>query len=132
MAQISLSAYLFTRLKQCGVHHVHGIPGEFTLKALDHLAPAGLKWIGGCNELNAGYAADGYARIQGLGALFTTYGVGVLSAINAVAGSYAEHVPVVHVVGTPAMHLQEAHGCIHHNLGDGRLRVCTSRSRLVR
>lgn len=73
----------------------HGVPGDFTLKALDHLKASKLRWIGGCNELNAGYAADGYARIKGASALFTTYGVGELSAINAIAGSYAEHVPVV-------------------------------------
>jgi alpha-keto-acid decarboxylase len=56
---------------------------------------------GRANELNAGYAADGYARMRGIGALCTTFGVGELSAINAVAGSFAEHVPVVHVVGSP-------------------------------
>jgi pyruvate decarboxylase len=70
--------------------------------------------------LNAGYAADGSARITGLGTLFTTYGVGELSAINAIAGSYAEHVPVVHVVGSPARQLQESGAILHHSLGDGR------------
>lgn len=55
----------------------------------------GLKWVGNCNELNAGYAADGYARVNGIGAIFTVIGVGELSAINACAGSYAENIPVV-------------------------------------
>ncbi|RDW60695.1 hypothetical protein BP6252_12078 [Coleophoma cylindrospora] len=123
MSHLSLARYLFTRIKQCGVNHVHGVPGDFSLKALDHIPPSGMKWVGGCNELNAGYAADGYARIRGLAALCTTYGVGELSAINAIAGAYAEHVPVIHVVGTPARHLQESRACIHHSLGDGRLRV---------
>lgn len=72
-----------------------GVPGDYTLRALDSLEPSGLRWIGNCNELNAGYAADGYGRIRGLAALFTTYGVGELSALNAVAGSYAEYSPVV-------------------------------------
>lgn len=117
---IPLAKYVFTRLKQQGVRDVYGVPGDFTLKAIDHLKHSGLRWIANCNELNAGYAADGSARIKGLSALFTTYGVGELSAINAVAGSYAEHVPVVHLVASPARHLQESGAIVHHTLGDGR------------
>jgi pyruvate decarboxylase len=60
--RISIAGYLFTHLRQLGVGDVHGVPGNYTLGALDHVAPAGLKWIGNCNELNASYAADGYAR----------------------------------------------------------------------
>jgi pyruvate decarboxylase len=117
---ISLARYLFTRLKQQGIREVYGVPGDYTLKAIDHLKQSGLQWISNCNELNTGYAADGSARITGLSALFTTYGVGELSAINAIAGSYAEHVPVVHVVGSPARQLQESGAVLHHSLGDGR------------
>lgn len=62
------------------------------------LQPRALGWVGTTNELNAGYAADGYARLRGMAALCTTFGVGELSAINAVAGSYAEHVPVVTMI----------------------------------
>ena len=127
----SLARYLFTRLRQLGVGAVHGVPGDYTLRALDHIAPAGLKWIANCNELNAGYAADGYARVKGLAALFTTYGVGELSAINAVAGSYAEFAPVVHVVGTPARKHQSSTAVVHHSLGDGRLRVFAEMARHV-
>ena len=110
---IPLAKYLFTRLHQCGIRSVHGVPGDFTLKALDHLKASKLQWIGNCNELNAGYAADGYARMRGASALFTTYGVGELSAINAVAGSYAEYVPVIHIVGTPQRHLQNSGAIVH-------------------
>lgn len=61
-----------------------------------------LKWLGCCNELNAAYAADGYARIKGVpGVLVTTYAVGELSAMNGVAGAYAEHAGMIHVVGMP-------------------------------
>src|ERR1700712_116647 len=102
---IPLARYLWARLKQHRVNHVHGLPGDYNLKSLDELERAGLKWIGSCNELNAAYAADGYARVRGMSALFTTYGVGELSAINGVAGSFAEHVPVVHVVASPARRL---------------------------
>ena len=115
----SVARYLFDRLYQQGVRHLFGVPGDFTLRALDHAENAGLKWIGNCNELNAGYAADGYARIKGLGALITTFGVGELSAINAVAGSFSEHVPVVHIVGTPARHLygnKQQRTRVHHTL----------------
>jgi pyruvate decarboxylase len=131
MKTISLAAYLFTRLRQHGVGHIHGVPGDYFLKALDYLGPTRLKWIGSCNELNAGYAADGYARIRGLSALFTTYGVGELSAINAIAGSYAEHVPVVHIVGTPARHLQTSRAMCHHYLGDGSPRVFAEMSKKI-
>jgi len=71
---ISVASYIFKRLQQNGVNHVFGVPGDYMLKALDHVKATGVKWTGTCNELNAGYAADGYARINGLGALFTTYG----------------------------------------------------------
>ncbi|CAF3733658.1 unnamed protein product [Rotaria socialis] len=60
----------------------------------------GIQWGNNCNELNASYAADGYARMRGIGVLVTTFGVGELSAINGIAGSYAEMVSVVHIVGT--------------------------------
>ncbi|KAF2866638.1 thiamine diphosphate-binding protein [Massariosphaeria phaeospora] len=120
---VNLAQYLFARLHQLGVRSVHGVPGDYTLRALDALKPAGLRWIGNCNELNAGYAADGYARVKGISALCTTYGVGELSAINAVAGSFAEYSPVVHVVGCAARKAYKSKAVIHHSLGDGNLRV---------
>lgn len=62
-----------------------------------------LRWLGTCNELNAAYAADGYTRIKGVpAALITTYAVGELSAMNGVAGAYAEHAGMIHIVGMPA------------------------------
>ena len=62
-----------------------------------------LTWLGTCNELNAAYAADGYARIKGTPAcLVTTYAVGELSAMNGVAGAYAEHAGMIHIVGMTA------------------------------
>jgi pyruvate decarboxylase len=89
-AHIDLADYLFRRIRQIGVKAVHGVPGDYNLTALDYVEPAGLDWIGNANELNAGYAADGYARIRGAAALVTAFGVGELSAINAVAGAYSE------------------------------------------
>jgi len=118
--ECTVGDYLAQRLVEAGVDRVFGVPGDYTLALLDYLvAQPGLEWTGCANELNAGYAADGYARMRGIGALCTTFGVGELSAINAVAGSYAEHVPVVHIVGSPASGAQAAARIVHHSLGDG-------------
>ncbi|EXJ55939.1 pyruvate decarboxylase [Cladophialophora yegresii CBS 114405] len=116
---LKLAEYLLTRLHQLGVRSIHGVPGDFNLKLLDHVEPAGIHWVGNANELNAGYAADGYSRIKGIGALVTTFGVGELSAINAIAGAYAERAPVVHIVGTPPRSTQDARLRVHHTFGDG-------------
>jgi TPP-dependent 2-oxoacid decarboxylase len=116
----TVADYLADRLAESGADHVFGVPGDYTLALLDHIvAHPTLTWTGCTNELNAGYAADGYARLRGIGALITTFGVGELSAINALAGSFAEHVPVVHIVGSPATGTQAAHRVVHHSLGDG-------------
>ncbi|KEF57728.1 uncharacterized protein A1O9_05647 [Exophiala aquamarina CBS 119918] len=120
---IDLAKYLFARLYQLGVGSVHGVPGDFNLTILDYIEPSGLNWVGNANELNAGYAADGYARIKGISAVITTFGVGELSAINAIGGAYAEMSPVVHIVGTPSTAIQDASTCIHHSLGNGDLRI---------
>lgn len=116
----TVADYLLDRLAELGVTDVFGVPGDYQLEFLDHvLAHPTLHWVGGTNELNAGYAADGYGRLRGMAALVTTFGVGELSAANAVAGSFAEHVPVVHIVGAPAKDSQGARRIVHHTLGDG-------------
>ena len=89
---------------------------------------AGLSWVGNCNELNAGYAADGYARVKGISAIITTFGVGELSAINAIAGSFSEFVPVVHIVGTPSTLSQRDGMLLHHTLGNGNFDVFANMS----
>lgn len=112
--------HLADRLAEMGVEHVFGVPGDYNLAMLDHVVShERLIWVGCANELDAGYAADGYGRLRGIAALATAFGVGELSAINAVAGSFAEHVPVVHVVGAPSTDHQAAHRVVHHSLGDG-------------
>lgn len=116
----TVADYLLDRLAGEGVAHVFGVPGDFTLAFLDHVtARDDLEWVGCANELGAGYAADGYARLRGLAALSTTFGVGELSAIAAVAGSRAEHVPVLHIAGAPTTATQAAARATHHTLGDG-------------
>src|SRR5699024_11212921 len=71
------------------------------------------------NELNASYAADGYARVKGIGALVTTFGVGELSTMNGIAGSYAERVPVVAITGAPTTQVERNKKYVHHSLGEG-------------
>ncbi len=102
--QITLSEYLFYRLRQLGVKSIFGLPGDFNLALLDYIDNVeGLRWVGNANELNAGYATDGYSRVKGMGCIVTTFGVGELSATNAHAGSYSEHVGLLHVVGVPTI-----------------------------
>lgn len=113
---VNIAEYLFTRLAQLGCTACHGLPGDFSLRLLDFVESSGVQWVGNCNELNAGYAADAYARLNGLGALCTTFGVGELSAVNAIAGSYAERVPVVHIVGTPGRPSQQNGMLLHHTV----------------
>lgn len=119
---IKIADYLFERLRQLGVQSLFGVPGDYNLTLLDHVEPAGIRWVGNCNELNAAYTADGYARINGLGALVTTFGVGELSAINGIAGAYAEKVPIIHIVGTPSRTIQESRALMHHTFADGEYR----------
>jgi alpha-keto-acid decarboxylase len=112
--------YLLDRLAELGVSEIFGVPGDYNLEFLDHIvAHRVIRWVGNANELNAGYAADGYGRLRGMSAVVTTFGVGELSAANAIAGSYAEHVPVVHIVGGPSKDAQGTRRALHHSLGDG-------------
>jgi indolepyruvate decarboxylase len=112
--------HVLSRLRDVGIHDVFGVPGDLSFPLNDALCPEnGQRWIGCSNELNAAYAADGYARVKGAAAVCTTYGVGELSALNAIAGSYAEHLPVFHLVGMPPMAAQRARSVMHHTLGNG-------------
>ncbi|EIO3943520.1 alpha-keto acid decarboxylase family protein [Salmonella enterica] len=119
----TVADYLLDRLAGCGIGHLFGVPGDYNLQFLDYVIDhPTLRWVGCANELNAAYAADGYARMSGAGALLTTFGVGELSAINGIAGSYAEYVPVLHIVGAPCSAAQQRGELMHHTLGDGDFR----------
>ena len=125
---VDVATYLFTRLKQLGVESIHGVPGDYNLVALDYIPSCGLNWVGNCNELNAGYAADGYARVKGISAVVTTFGVGELSILNAIAGAYSEYVPIVHITGTPSTVSQRNGMILHHTLGNGDFNVFANMS----
>ncbi|WP_432652452.1 indolepyruvate decarboxylase [Pectobacterium sp. PL152] len=112
--------YLLDRLTQIGIQHLFGVPGDYNLHFLDHvIRHPDITWVGCANELNAAYAADGYARCRPAAALLTTFGVGELSAINGIAGSYAECLPVIHIAAAPSLTSQRNGELLHHTLGDG-------------
>ncbi|GAB4065310.1 alpha-keto acid decarboxylase family protein [Ancylobacter sonchi] len=117
---LTVIQHVLTRLQEIGIADVFGVPGDFAFPVNDAICrQSGMRWVGCANELNAAYAADGYARIKGVAALSTTYGVGELSALAGVAGAYAEHLPIFHLVGTPRMAVQRARAIVHHTLGTG-------------
>jgi indolepyruvate decarboxylase len=117
---VSVADYIVDRLAAEGIEHCFGVAGDYVFPICDAVdSSAKVKWIGCANELNASYAADGYARIRGEAMLATTYGVGELSAINGVMGAKAERSLVFHVVGMPSYQNQRVHKIAHHTLGDG-------------
>ena len=121
MSQPTVAEYTLTRLSQLGIDRVFGVPGDYAFSVNDAVEVVdGLDWVACANELNAAYAADGYARIRGAAILSTTYGVGELSALNGVMGSKAHRLPVFHIVGMPSERIQHLKLITHHNLGDTR------------
>ena len=117
-ADVSVAEYLLIRLKQMGIDHIFGVPGDFVLGFLNEVLESEVRYVGTCNELNAAYAADGYARLKGAGAFVTTYAVGELSALNGLAGAFAERVPVVAITGAPSTAYFKSRALLHHTLGD--------------
>lgn len=112
--------HVLGRLKDIGIDDIFGVAGDYAFPIQDAIVGyPGINWLGCCNELNAGYAADGYARVRGVGALSTTYGPGELGAISAVGGAYAENVPVFHLTGMPTRAAQHKRQLVHHTLGNG-------------
>jgi indolepyruvate decarboxylase len=117
---VSVADYIVDRLAAEGINHCFGVAGDYVFPICNAVdGSAKVKWIGCANELNASYAADGYARIRGAAMLVTTYGVGELSAVNGVMGAKAERSLVFHVVGMPSYQHQRLHKITHHTLGDG-------------
>ncbi|MEN9944130.1 MAG: hypothetical protein RLY18_88, partial [Pseudomonadota bacterium] len=116
----SVAEYVLNRLADLGVDRVFGVPGDYSFPFDDAIEACDrVEWIVCANELNAAYAADGYARIQGAAILSTTYGVGELSAINGVMGAKAQRLPIFHIVGAPSTQIQHQGLITHHTLGDG-------------
>jgi indolepyruvate decarboxylase len=117
---MTVGDFLLRRLREAGIGHLFGVPGDYNLELLEQMEDGGyLKWVGTCNEMNASYAADGYARLNGMGALAVTNAVGALGAINGIAGAFAEHVPVILIAGSIPLRSIERGLGMHHTMGDG-------------
>jgi pyruvate decarboxylase len=118
MPEFTIGDYLATRLEQIGIKHYFMVPGDCNLVLLAQLlANKNMQQIGCCNELNASYAAEGYARTHGCGAVVTTMNVGSFSALNGVAGAYAERLPVIFVASGYNTNDASANHLLHHSLG---------------
>jgi indolepyruvate decarboxylase len=112
----SIGDYLIQRLYAHGVRHVFGIPGDYVLGFYDQLARSKLRLINTCDEQGAGFAADAYARVRGLGAVCVTYCVGGLKLTNTTAEAFAEKSPVVVISGAPGMKEREKNPLLHHKV----------------
>lgn len=118
MSNYNVGTYLAERLVQIGVKHHFVVPGDYNLVLLDQfLKNQNLLQVGCCNELNCGFAAEGYARANGLGVAVVTYSVGALSALNAIGGAYAENLPVILVSGAPNTNDYSTGHLLHHTMG---------------
>jgi alpha-keto-acid decarboxylase len=117
MIRSSIADYLLQRLAEAGVGHVFGVPGDYILGFYDRMAHSALRHVGTTREDTAAFAADGYARCKGLGALAVTYGVGALNVVNACAGANAEHSPLVIISGAPGVREQREDPLLHHRFG---------------
>jgi len=115
----TVGQYVAARLKQTGIRHYFTVPGDYNLVLLDELLKEpDLTMISCCNELNAAYAADGYSRATGgPAAIVVTFSVGGLSAINGIAGAYAESLPLIILSGGPNTNSEAENELLHHTIG---------------
>jgi indolepyruvate decarboxylase len=111
---VRIADYLVERLQEHCVGHVFGVPGDYALKLFEHLEEGPLTVVNTCDEQGAGFAADAYARIRGLGAVLVTYGVGGLKVANTTAQAYAEESPVIVISGAPGLAEQAEGALLHH------------------
>src|SRR4051794_27043283 len=111
---LSIGEYLIRRLQDYGIRDVFGIPGDYILSFYTMLEESPLRTIGCTREDCAGFAADAYARVNGMGALCVTYCVGGLSVCNSIAGAYAEKSPVVLITGSPGLKERVHNPLLHH------------------
>jgi TPP-dependent 2-oxoacid decarboxylase len=112
----AIGDYLIQQLHTLGVRHVFGIPGDYVLGFYDQLQRSRLKLVNTCDEQGAGFAADAYARVKGLGAVCVTYCVGGLKVANTTAEAFAEKSPVVVISGAPGMRERERNPLLHHKV----------------
>lgn len=116
--QQTIGGYLIQRLQDYGIEHVFGIPGDFVLGFYSLLDQSPIQVVGTTREDNAGFAADAYARVHGMGAVCVTYSVGGLSMCNSIAGAYAEKSPVIVISGAPGVDERRNNPLLHHRVRD--------------
>lgn len=120
----TVAGYIVGRIAELGVKHAFGLPGDFAFAIDDAIDDQPrLEWVVCANELNASYAADSYARVHGAALLTTTYGVGELSAVNGVMGSFAERCVVFHMVGYPGERLARTGRVLHHSTANAMIKT---------
>jgi indolepyruvate decarboxylase len=113
----TVASYFIDRLKEVGVEHVFGVPGDYAFSFLDEIeAEPKIAWVGVCNELNAAYAADGYARVRGMSAVTGSCGVLEMGAGGGVAGAFAEEVPLLVISCYPSTDELARRTFTHHSL----------------
>ena len=134
---LSIGEYLIRRLMDYGIRDVFGLPGDYVLGFYSMLEQSPINLVGCCKEDNAGFAADAYARVNGMGAVCVTYCVGGLSLTNAIAGAYAEKSPVVVITGAPGLSERFNNPLLHHKVRDFRTqlevfeKICVAATELV-
>jgi len=114
----TVGQYLIRRLLQRGVKHVFGVPGDYVLGFYDQMVESRIETVGTVTEAGAAFAADAYARVNGLGAVCVTYCVGGFNTLNPIAGTYAEKSPVVLISGAPGLDQRATHPLLHHRVRD--------------
>ncbi len=135
--ELSIGEYLIRRLQDYGIRDVFGIPGDYVLGFYSMLEHSPINIIGCTREDNAGFAADAYARVNGMGAVCVTYCVGGLSLANSIAGAYAEKSPVVVITGSPGLKERYNNPLLHHMVRDFRTqlevfeKLCVATTELV-
>src|SRR5262245_53022230 len=120
---LSIGEYLIRRLQDYGIRDVFGIPGDYILSFYTMLEESPLRTIGCTREDCAGFAADAYARVNGMSALCVTYCVGGLSVCNSIAGAYAEKSPVIVISGAPGLAERVNNPLLHHKVRDFRTQL---------
>jgi TPP-dependent 2-oxoacid decarboxylase len=114
----SIGDYLVERIVASGVRHVFGVAGDYVLGFFKKLEDSPLRVVNTIDEQGAGFAADAYARLNGLGVACVTYGVGALKVANTTAGSFAEKVPVLVISGAPGTRERFKNPMLHHKVAE--------------
>jgi indolepyruvate decarboxylase len=116
VTEVTIGSYLIERLVALGVEHVFGVPGDYILSLYKLIEDSPISLVGVTREDNAGFAADAYARVHGLGCICVTYCVGGLSTCNSIAGAYAEKSPVIVLAGSPGVSERARNPLLHHKV----------------